>query len=420
MINMEEQLSLESGIITPAHEKAVLEVLRRGFRDSTSVSSLSGVGPIAEFESAFADACGARFALALSSCTAALHTALLAAGVGPGDEVIVSPYSWGQSVSPVLFTGATAVFADIDDTLTLDPLSVKSRISNRTKAILPVHLFGNPADMDSLCDLAKDREIHIISDAAQALGAFSKGRKIGGLGHMTCFSLGRGKAVFGGEGGVLATDDRAHYEKAVAISQHPLRVFRDVIGKPDIAGSELNRNYRIHPLAASLALADLELSPKRIAHRKRILGAVHETAKTIPDIEAVCCRREDISAAYGVPLTYEFRECNGRSRESFIESMHPSGVSINSGPVRMPIHLRPAFQKHGDKVWPQAYSHPSHEKGSCPVAEQRCRNEELLLFSANTLDRMELPDALKLINIFKDNCHSLTKSVGCTLTFSSS
>lgn len=292
---MEKWVSSESGVITPAHVKAVLDVLRQGFIDSASISSLSGAGPVRKFETAFANACGTGSALALSSCTAALHTALLAANVGPGDEVIVSPYSWGQSVSPVLFTGATVVFADIDsNTLTLDPVSVKDRISDRTKAIIPVHLFGNPADMDSLCALAKDREIHIISDAAQAFGALSKGRKIGGLGHIACFSLGRGKAVFGGEGGVLATNDRTLYERAITISQHPLRIFREVSGEPDMfARAELNWNYRIHPLAAVLALADLELSAQRTAHRKRILNVVHEMGVSIPGIETIRCGPED-------------------------------------------------------------------------------------------------------------------------------
>ena len=403
---MEKQVLCESGIIIPAHIKSVEEVLRQGFFDSASVSSLSGTGPIKRFEKAFASACGTRFALALSSCTAALHTALLAADVGPGDEVIVSPYSWGQSVSPVLFTGATAVFADIDsDTMTLDPVSVKKRISDRTKAIIPVHLFGNPSDMDSLCVLANDREIHIISDAAQAFGALSKERKIGKLGHIACFSLGRGKAVFGGEGGVLTTNDRTLYEKAITISQHPLRIFREVSTEPDMfARAELNWNYRIHPLAAVLAQADLELSAQRIAHRKRILFLVHQMCLSIPGIEVVRCESGDSSSAYGVPMTYKPEQFHGKSRQSFIESIYALKISIGLGPVRVPIHLRPTFQTHGSESWLKVNTHPSHKKGSCPVAERRCEDEELQLFDANTLDRAGIDDVDDVMKKLKDHC----------------
>ncbi len=138
----------ESGIINHAQSEALRHAIEKGACDPSYLTSISGSGPVEEFEQAFAKAAGCKYVVALSSCTAAIHTALMALGIGAGAEVVVSPYSWGQSVSPVLFTGATAVFADIDpDTLTIDPKSVEKRLSNRTKAIIPVHLFGNPANM---------------------------------------------------------------------------------------------------------------------------------------------------------------------------------------------------------------------------------------------------------------------------------
>lgn len=408
---MREKRTYESGIISGAHFNAIKDILKRGSYDSTFISSMSGTGPVEEFEDAFARESGATHALALSSCTAALHTALMAADIGPGDEVIVSPYSWGQSVSPVLFVGATAVFADIcSETLTLDPESVENRLSSKTRAIIPVHLFGNPADLDTICRIAQRRGLHVISDAAQAFGALSKGRKIGSLGNAACFSLGRGKAVFGGEGGVLVTNNQSLYERAMAISQHPLRAFRQITGAPDfLLSDEVNWNYRIHPLAAVLASADLKVSAKRLVHRKQIYNMALSEIKSIPGIEPVRCYAEDSSAAYGIAMTYKHREVNGLSRESFIESLYHLGVVLSAGPVKVPIHMRPSFQQP-DKGWFRVVPHPSHEDSSCPVSELRCKYEELQLLDANMLDKTEMDHATGILQKLREHCRYLSES----------
>jgi len=402
---VQDQRIYESGIINSAHFNALRDILEKGSHDSTFISSMSGTGPIEEFEEAFARESGATHALALSSCTAALHTALMAAGIGPGDEVIVSPYSWGQSVSPVLFVGATAVFADIcPETLTLDPESMENRLSSRTKAIIPVHLFGNPADMDRICCIAQRRELHVISDAAQAFGALSTGRKIGGLGNAACFSLGRGKALFGGEGGVLVTNDQSLYERAIAISQHPLRAFRQITRTSDFLFSdEVNWNYRIHPLAAVLASADLKVSRERLVHRKKIYDMALSEIKSIPGIEPVHCYTGDSSAAYGIAMTYNRQELSGISRESFVESLYDLGVVISAGPVKVPIHKRPTFQRT-DKDWFRVVPHPSHKDGSCPISELRCKYEELQLLNANTLDKTRMDDATEILQKLREHC----------------
>ena len=409
--SVKEKRTYESGVISRAHISALRGIFQKGSHDSTFISSMSGTGPVEEFEDAFARESGATYALALSSCTAALHTALMAAGIGPGDEVIVSPYSWGQSVSPVLFVGATAVFADIcPETLTLDSESVENRLSSRTKAIIPVHLFGNPADMDRICCIAQRRELHVISDAAQAFGALSKGRKIGGLGNAACFSLGRGKALFGGEGGVMVTKDQSLYERAIAISQHPIRAFRQITGAPDFLFSdEVNWNYRIHPLAAVLASADLKVSRERLVHRKKIYDMVLSEIKSIPGIEPVRCYTEDSSAAYSIAMTYKRQGLNGISRESFIESLYPLGVVLGAGPVKVSIHMRPTFQRT-DKDWFRVVPHPSHEEGSCPVSELRCKYEELQLLDANMLDKTEMGDATEILQKLREQCHYLSES----------
>lgn len=380
----------ESGLLNPPQLKALRAVIEKDITDPSYLSSISGAGPVEEFEAAFANATGAKFALALSSCTAALHTALMCLGIGAGDEVIVSPYTWGQSVSPVLFTGATAVFADIDPTaLTLDPNSVESRISNKTKAMLPVHIFGNPADMDSLCLLAEKHGLAVMADAAQAFGALSKGRKIGSLGDVACFSLGRSKAVCGGEGGVLVTNNRQLFEKAIALTQHPIRAFREIVdGSDQSFFDELNLNYRIHPFAAILALADLQVVNERLVHRRRILHIVQQELECLLGINSVTCYPGDLTAAYGVPLTYGSMVFDMLSRESLIEHLHDKGIAIQAGPVRTPIYMRRIFQNNNSSLF-QVIHHVTQKKGSCPEAESRCKQKELLLFGACTMDRID-------------------------------
>jgi perosamine synthetase len=392
----------QSGLLNPHQIDALKDAIEKGVYDPSYVSSISGLGPVEQFEEAFPEAAGGKYALALSSCTAALHTALMALGIGPGDEVIVTPYTWGQSVAPVLFTGATAVFADIEaKTLTIDPKSVENRISKKTKAIIPVHIFGNPADMDALCSIAEKHRLAVIADAAQAFGALSKGRKIGSLGDAACFSLGRGKAVCGGEGGVLVTNSVNLYNRAVALTQHPLRAFREIV---DECGTsfldELNWNYRIHPLAAILGLADLKIADKRVAHRKRILNIVHQELKSTLGIKSIICYSGDSSAACGIPLTYDSEELRGIPRESLIEHLHSKSDMIQPGPVRRPIHLRSTFQCN-NKSLHRVGPHHTHRKGSCLVAENRCELHELLLFDVCTLDNIEVRFVFKMIQVLK-------------------
>ena len=382
---------IESGLIKQSQLDAVMAALKKGSYDPSYISSLSGTGPVQEFEDAFAFASGGKYALALSSCTAAIHTALMAFRIGPGDEVIVTPYTWGQSVAPVLFVGATAVFADIDPkTLTIDPKSVENRISKKTKAIIPVHIFGNPSDMDSLSSLAEKYKIAIISDAAQAFGALSKGRKIGSLGDAACFSLGRGKAVSGGEGGVLVTNNERLYERSVAITQHPLRAFREITSEPGLPfQDELGWNYRIHPLAAVLALVDLEVASERVACRKQIANKIQQELEPVQCLEPIQCYPGDSSAAYGIPLTFKYQENIGQSRELLAESLQSKGINIQPGPIGVPIHLRPTFQKNNSGLY-GIVPHPTHRKGSCPVVEFRCKYQELQLFNASDLDKVLL------------------------------
>src|SRR5579872_3998601 len=175
------------------------------------------LGPeVSEFEKAFGVYCGTYECIALNSGTSALHLALLAAGIGPGDEVITTPFTFVASVAAILYAGARPVLADIDPrTFALDPSRIEAAITSRTKAILPVHLYGHPADMDPIMETARKHSLVVIEDAAQAHGAKYKGQSVGSIGHMACFSFYPGKNLGAyGEGGAVTTNN-SEYARTV-------------------------------------------------------------------------------------------------------------------------------------------------------------------------------------------------------------
>jgi len=223
-------------------KRAVLEVLDSG---------MIAQGPrVSAFEEAFADMCGVRYAVATSSGTTALHVALLAHGVGPGDEVITTPFTFIATANSILYVGARPVFVDIDPvTFNIDPSQIEHAITPRTKAIMPVHLFGLPADMDPLLEVTERHHLVVIEDACQAHGAEYKGRRAGSFGT-ACFSLYPTKNITSAEGGMITTDDPQIAETCRVIRQHGMRrrYYHD----------ELGFNFRMTDVHAAIGLAQLQ------------------------------------------------------------------------------------------------------------------------------------------------------------------
>jgi perosamine synthetase len=228
-------------LLASEEKNAVVSVLESG--------QLAQGSRVAEFEQAFAAYIGVGHVIAVSSGTAALHTALLAHGIGPGDEVITSPFTFIASANAILYTGAKPVFADIDPaTYNLDPTKVAARITPRTRALLPVHLYGQPCDMDALMVLARKHHLVIIEDACQAHGASFRGRKVGSFGT-GCFSFYPTKNMTTAEGGAITTDDAEIADRARLIRSHGSRErYRHEI---------LGYNYRMTDLEAAIGLAQL-------------------------------------------------------------------------------------------------------------------------------------------------------------------
>lgn len=247
-------IPISKPFIGDAEKQAVFEVLESG---------MLAQGPrTAKLEEAFAAICGTRFAVATTSGTTALHVALLAHQIGPGDEVITTPFTFMASVNAILFVGAKPVFVDIEeDTFNINPNLIREAITPRTRAILPVHLYGYPCNMDAILDLADQYGLAVIEDACQAVGARYKGQTVGSFGT-GCFSLYATKNIMAGEGGMITTDDEAYAQRCRMIRNHGMqrRYYHDMLGY----------NFRISDLHAAIGLAQVarlgEFTEKRRAN----------------------------------------------------------------------------------------------------------------------------------------------------------
>jgi len=258
---------------------AAAEVLRSG-----RLTALTG-GFVAEFEADFARYQGVRHALATSSGTTAIHLALAAIDVGPGDEVIVPAQTFIATATPVMYQRAEPVIVDIDpDTFNLLPSAVEAAITPHTKAIIAVHLNGHPAPMDELIALANRHGIVLIEDAAQAHGALYKGRKVGTMGRMSCFSFWQDKIIStAGEGGAVVTDDDALAERMARLRHHGEGPSE---GERKYFHLELGYNYRLSAVQAAVGRTQLMRLDEYLAARRRNAAYLTERLRAIPEVQA--------------------------------------------------------------------------------------------------------------------------------------
>ena len=233
-----------------------------------------------KFERAFAEYLGVKHTIALPSCTSAIHLALAALGVGAGDEVIVPDVTWIASAAPVTYLGGTTVFADIDAlNWCIDPASVEALLTPRTRAIIAVELYGSMPDWDALRDLSVRYEIPIIEDAAEAIGSRYRNRPAGSFGQVSVFSFHGSKTLTTGEGGLLATDDTALFQRAQVLRDHgrPMgdRYFRN---------TEVAFKYKMSSMQAALGLAQLERIDELVARKREIFGWYRELLGDVPGL----------------------------------------------------------------------------------------------------------------------------------------
>lgn len=221
------------------------------------------------FASEFAEYIGVKYASTVSNGTLALHLALMALGIGEGDEVIVPSFTYVASANAVRYTGATVVFVDsLEDSWQIDPADIEKKISSKTKAIMPVHLYGHPCDMDAIMKIAQKYHLFVVEDCAEAIGSEYKGRKVGSFGDISAFSFFGNKTITCGEGGMVVTNDKTLYERATHLKGQGLAAHReywhDVIGY----------NYRMTNIAAAIGLAQLE-QVEQFVERKIALAKLY-------------------------------------------------------------------------------------------------------------------------------------------------
>ncbi|MGE5559495.1 MAG: DegT/DnrJ/EryC1/StrS family aminotransferase [Chloroflexota bacterium] len=322
-------------------EQAVLEALRDGLD-----WSLSGEGAVAKLEAAMRTETGQPHALATSSGTAALESALYAAGIGAGDEVIASPFVPGYALAPIINAGATLVCADIDPlTLNISPQAAAGLVGERTKAILAVHLAGHPVDLEPLQALARERSLLLIEDCAQAQGALYRGRPAGSFGDMAVFSFQVWKNVPAGEGGLLACRQRGHYARALVYGQHPARLERDLSGSQRrYIDTGLGHNARIHPLAAAIACAWLPRCEGRLAVRRRKAELFSAALQGHGVLAPTYVAPYAVHAYNTQPLFFEPAAATV-SREEFVYAARADGIDLDTFPP--PAYALPLFRDCG-------------------------------------------------------------------------
>ena len=286
--------------------KEVEAVLRSGF---------IAQGPkVAEFEEKFAEYIGTRHAIATSSGTTALHVALLCAGIGKGDEVITTPFSFAATANSILYAGGKPVFVDIDPkTYNINPEKIEEAVTDKTKAIMPVHLYGQPADMDQICRIAEDHDLKVIEDAAQAHGAIYHGRKVGSIGDMACFSFYPTKNITTGEGGIITTDDDAFDKDARAIRAHGESERYEHV--------TLGYNFRMTDIAAAIGVVQIkrleEFNEKRIENAEYLTEHINSIEGIEPPYVAENVRH--------VFHQYTVRVADGK-RDELKEFLNSEGV----------------------------------------------------------------------------------------------
>ena len=355
MKQTETRIALAHPMIGDEEKRAVLHVLESG--------QLAQGPVVAEFEAAFARWIGVKHAVAVSSGTTGLHLALLAHGIGEGDEVITTPFTFIASANAALFVGATPIFADIEpQTLCLDPSLVEAAITPRTKAILPVHLYGHPAQMPELGDIARRRGLLVIEDAAQAHGATVLGKKVGALGNTAVFSLYPTKNMTSGEGGFVTTDENAIAAKVRALRQH---------GESERYRHEtLGYNFRMTDIAAAIGLAQLAKVGHFNAARRHNAAVLTQGLSGVPGLVPPAER-----PGYGhVYHQYTLRVAGDRDvlRRRLADRGIGSGVYY---PI--PVHRQPVYARRT--------KYPDF-----PVAEQMAR-EVLSLPVHPALSEADLP-----------------------------
>lgn len=374
-----EFLPFGAPLIGEAEIQEVVATLRSGWL---------GTGPRThQFESDFSDYIGCKYAVALNSCTAGLHLALKILGIGQGDEVITTPMTFCSTANVIIHCGATPVFVDINrETVNIDPNLIENKISEKTKAIIPVHFAGRPCDMDAIMDIARRHELAVVEDAAHAIEAEYKGKKVGSIGDITCFSFYATKNLVTGEGGMMTTNNQQWAEKARVLRLHGLS--KDAWKRYSEEGFQPydllypGYKYNMMDLQAAIGIHQLRRIEDNLVIREKHWNRYNEAFRDIPGITTPIDQNHIKHARHLYTVLIE-PEIFGMGRYDFIEALKEK--NIGTGVHFIALHLHSYYaQNYGLK------------RGDFPNAEYISNRTVSLPFSAK-LSEKDVEDVINAV-----------------------
>jgi len=358
-----EQLALHGG--TPVRA-APLSYARHAIEEEDIQAVVAALrsdwlttGPrVASFERAVASAVGARHAVAVSSGTAALHAAVFAAGIGPGDEVVTSPLTFAASANAVLYQGGVPVFADVRaDTLTIDPVEIEMRVTPRTRALLPVDFAGQPCDLDEIRHIAQAKRLTVIEDAAHALGAEYRGRRVGALADLTTFSFHPAKLITTGEGGMVTTDRADLATRLRRFRNHGFEAeFRDRDARGEVYSPMLGLgyNYRLTDVQSALGLSQLAKLDQFLKRREQIAERYATALRNFPGVALPSVVPHVRHAWHIFPILLDLDRLTA-DRRTILAALRAENIGAG-------VHYVPAY-------WHPYYQTLGYRRGLCPRVE---------------------------------------------------
>jgi len=317
----------------PIYKPSITQLEKQYVNDCLDSSWISSKGSyIDKFEKSFSKKINVKYSTSVCNGTVALHLALLALGVGPGDEVIVPTFTYIASVNAIVYCGATPVFVDsLEETWQIDPTDILKKITKRTKAILVVHLYGQSCDMDSITQIASDHELFVVEDCAEAFGTYYKGKHVGGFGDISTYSFFGNKTITSGEGGMVVTNNetlnlRVFHLKGQGLAEYR-QYWHDVVGY----------NYRMTNIACAIGLAQLERSDQITAKKRKIA----EYYTNYFEGTHVKTHKEQPNTVHSYWMSSVIFDCDLQQRDDFRNYLLSKG--IDTRPLFYPIHTMPMY-----------------------------------------------------------------------------
>ena len=366
-------------MIGEEEKKAVMGVLDKGRLSTfvaTSGENFLGGEKVRELERLFAEYHDTGYAVAFNSATAALHAAVVACGVQPGEEIITTPYTFTSTATCAFMANAVPVFADVKtDTFNINPIEIEKNISPLTKAVIPVHLFGNPADMKEIMGIAEENNLRVIEDAAQAPGAKYQNKLVGTFGDCGIFSLTENKNITSGEGGVLITNDKEIAEIARLIRNH---------GEAVIAGQKkrtyksviLGWNYRMTEVDAAIGVEQFKKLDYFTEERSKLANYLTKSLKRIDGLSPPKVIEGNYHAYYVYAILYDKGKI-GINRDIFVNALNAEGIPFGAGYIK-PLYYSPIYHENKPFIYRYYRGNAQYSPRLCPVAE-KLHNEDLIM-----------------------------------------